>query len=422
MKEELLHMVWKTKRFNLQNLKTTKGETITILNFGFHNYNAGPDFLNATIKISDTTWVGHVEMHTSASDWLRHKHHLDPAYNNVILHVVYNDDAIAITMCEQTIPTLVLKNRIENRVIDEYQRLLLNADWVPCAAQFDKINPTKLEIYLERMLIERLENKCKIISQYLANSKNDWEYVCYKLIIKYLGLKVNSEAFEMLSDKVPYSLLVKNRTSVSMLESLLFGQAGLLHKAPDLYTQSLKKEYLYLQKKHALEPMTGIEWRFARMRPSNFPSIRVAQIAALYFKTPKIFNAIIRHPSIATFKEILNICLHEYWDTHYIPGKPSNPKQKHLGLQTVHLIIINAYIPLVFTYAKIKGDVLLKETAIDLYRKLPKEKNVIIDNWKALGVKISNSASSQALIELKMQYCNKLKCLNCPIGQDILFK
>lgn len=422
MKEELLHMVWKTKRFNLHNLKTTHNEVITILNFGFHNHNAGPDFLNAKIKISDTTWVGHIEMHTSASEWIRHKHHIDPAYNNVILHVVYNNDAIVKTKNHQTLPTLILKGRIENKIIDEYERLLLNSDWIPCAAQFAKINPFKLEVYLESMLVERLEEKCKVISNYLEYSKNDWEHVCFKLIIKYLGLKVNSEAFEMLSGKTPYSLLIKNNQSLAALESLLFGQAGLLLKTPDRYTQNLKKEYLYLQKKYKLSPMTGVEWRFARMRPSNFPSIRIAQLAALYFKTSKIFNSIIRQPSIVTFKKILDITLHQYWDHHFIPGKPSKSRQKNLGQQTIHLIIINAFIPLIFTYAKIKDDASLKEMAIDLYRKLPKEKNVIIENWKKLGVKISSSATSQSLIQLKMQYCNKLKCLNCPIGQDILFK
>ena len=242
------------------------------------------------------------------------------------------------------------------------------------------------------------------------------------MILKYFGLKVNDDAFEALSEKLPHSLLIKYHTQKVQSEAILMGQAGLLHKTPDKYTLKLKKEYEFMQKKHNLQPMTGVEWRFARMRPSNFPTLRIVQVAALYHKTPKIFNQLISQPSIKKFKEILAVTLSEYWNKHYIPGRPSKPKVKNLGAQATRLIIINAFIPLIFTYGMTKGDQKYKDIAVNLYRQLPKEKNVIIDNWKNLGINAVSAAETQALIQLKMQYCNLHKCLNCHIGQDILFK
>jgi len=422
MKEELLHLVWKLKRFNLHNMLTTSGEAIKIINFGNHNHNAGPDFLNATVKIGMQTWIGHIEMHTSASEWISHKHQFDPAYNSVILHVVYENNAIVKTQSGQTIPTLILKDRIEESLITEYQNLLLNTDWVPCAKHIRKANVFKVNLFLERLLIERIETKCQPILKYLKKTKNNWEYVCYKMILKYFGLKVNSEAFETLSEKLPHSLLIKYHTSKLKSEAILMGQAGLLHKTPDYYTQKLEKEYKFIQKKHNLQPMTGVEWRFARMRPSNFPTLRIVQVAALYQETPKIFSRLTSEPNLKSFKKILDISLDEYWDKHYIPGKISKPKIKKLGEQTKRLIIINAFIPLIFTYGMTKGDQKFKDIAVNLYRQLPKEKNVIIDNWKKLGINAESAAETQALIQLKTQYCNQHKCLSCHIGQDILFK
>jgi len=422
MKEELLHLVWKLKRFNLHNLQTINGETIKIINFGNHNHNAGPDFLNATIKIGNQTWVGHVEMHTLASEWTAHKHQFDPAYNNVILHVVYENNAIVKTQNGNQMPTLILKDRIEKSLIYDYQRLLLNPDWIPCAQQLHKANTFKINMFLEGLLIERLEAKCQPIINYLKISKNNWEYVCYKMILKYFGLKVNKEAFETLSEKLPHSLLIKYHLRLIQCEAILLGQAGLLHSPNDNYTQKLKKEYDFMRKKHNLQPMVGVEWRFARMRPSNFPTLRIVQVAALYHKTPKIFNQIVANPTLKEFEEILTITLSKYWNQHYIPGKPSKNRIKKLGKQAIKLIIINAFIPLLFTYGISKGNQKIKDLAIDLYRQLPKEKNVIIENWKKLGLNIESAAETQALIQLKMQYCNKYKCLSCQIGQDILFK
>ena len=422
MKEELLHLVWKLKRFNLSQLKTTQGDDIAIIQSGTHNQDAGPDFLNATIRIANTTWVGHVEMHLSSSDWNKHNHQYDPAYNSVILHVVFEDNAIVKTQSGQILSTLVLKGRIEESLIKDYQHLIVNSEWVPCASQIFKVDTIKLDLFLERLLIERLENKCLIIRQYLEHSKNDWEYVCYKLIMKYFGLKVNNEAFETLGNKLPHSLLIKNSASLFKAESILFGQAGLLQNARDQYTKELKKEYQFIQKKFGLTPMTGVEWRFARMRPFNFPTIRIAQLASIYYNTPKVFSKILDNPTYKDFKKIFHVRLSSYWDKHYIPGKSSKAKEKTIGDQTVQLIVLNAFIPLIFTYGLIKENQYLKDLAVDLYRQLPKEKNVIIENWKKLGVITQSAAETQALIQLKTQYCDHYKCLNCQIGQDILFK
>lgn len=421
MKEELLHAIWKLKRFSHNRLKTTRNEKIKIVDYGHHNFNAGPDFLNATIKIGKTTWVGHVEIHIKSTDWNKHKHQFDPNYNNVILHVVYEDDGGIISESGSTIPTLALKNRIDLSLLNRYHKFLINPDWVPCVKNIHQVDELKKTIYLQRLLIERLENKSEVISQYLKMTNNDWEYVCYKLLLKYLGLKVNQGAFEQLSIAAPYKLLSKNNQTLNRCEALLFGQAGMLN-SNDEYLSSLNKEYLFLKTKHKLVPMGGLEWRFARMRPSNFPSIRIAQLANIYYKNPKMFRNIIENPSIKSMLNLLSVSTSSYWDTHYVPGKTSKYSKKMLGKQTAYSIIINAFVPLLFSYGKIKMIEKLKQIALEIYTQLPSEKNVIIDNWKKLGFNAGSAAETQALIQLKMQYCDRIKCLQCQIGQDILFK
>jgi len=426
MKEDLIHLVWKMKKFNLQDLKTAEGETILIKNFGFHNHDAGPDFLNAEIKIGDKTWHGSVEMHVRASEWQTHKHQHDKAYNNVILHVVYKNDKAVYNANGLPLATLVLENRITQNTIYNYDKLKSSLTWVPCANQLKQYllrqeDKFKNNVFLERLLVERLETKSKRVLALLDENKNDWEDVLYKMLVKYLGLKVNGEAFAQLTKSTPYKLLLKTYDSILKTEALLMGQAGILEKGKDEYVKTLKTEYDFLKHKHQLTPMSGVEWKFSRMRPVNFPSIRIAQIASLYHTNPQLFNSVINIDDYSSLIELLKAEASTYWDTHYIPGKESKKKVKKIGAQAQHTLIINAIVPIIFAYGIKTNDQTKKDLALKILESVPSEKNKIIENWDQHGILSDSAGQSQALLELKSNYCDQFKCLNCNIGRAILF-
>ncbi len=421
MKEELLHYLWQTKSFDLADLETTEGETVSLIKFGTHNANAGPDFLNGQVRIGDTLWSGHIEIHTLASHWRNHRHHNDIAYNNVILHVVYENDSPILNANNQAIPTIELKNRFPFSYIDDHLKLISSLSWIPCADHLSQIDQSKVPFFLERLLVNRLEEKCKRISELCKSTKNDWEEVLYKLLLRYLGLKINSDGFQRLSEVLPYSILKKQAESIQQKESLLFGQADLL-SGNDSYFQELKKEYKHQQNKYKLTPMRGVEWLFAKLRPANFPTIRIAQIAALYHKTPSLFSEIIAAKSLTELEELFEISASTYWDTHYIPEKTSTKRKKKIGKTTKQILIINVVAPLIFAYATAKDDEPLKEKALDLLYQLPSENNNIIRRFSQMALKAESAAQSQALIELKTNYCDRQQCLSCQIGQQIIFQ
>jgi len=420
MKEELLHQVWKTKRFDLQKLITEDGEKLVIHHFGLHNSNAGPDFLDARITIGTTLWAGHVEMHLKASDWNRHGHQTDPSYGNVILHVVYENDKPILTSKQQTIPTLVLKNRISESYIRNYNALVGGLTWIPCAEQLKALEYAGLPFFLERVLVDRLESKTSRIKKLLEESTNNWEAVLFKMIMRYMGLKVNGAAFETLAAGLDFDVFKKQET-LELKESILLGQAGLLN-ANDDYTATLASKYAHQKNKYKLMPMSGVEWKFSRLRPANFPTLRLAQIAALYDKTIKLFNSIIHAENAQALKALLQVKASSYWDMHYIPGKQSTvSKVKKIGETTQQVVLINAFIPLIFAYGRAVDDERIRNRALDLLGEVKVEKNAIVKGWRALGIKADSAAHSQALIELKTNYCSAFQCLNCQIGQQIIF-
>lgn len=421
MKEDLLHLVWKLKKFDFHNLETTDGTSVVISKFGFHNHNAGPDFLNGEVIIGDTKWVGHIEMHVNASEWKEHKHHLDKAYNNVILHVVYNNDAIIYNENGMTIPTLILQDRISDQTLSNYENLSKNLDWIPCEKSLHKVDKSKFNIFLEKVLIERLEDKCLRVMTILDHNKNDWEDTLYKLLFKYLGLKVNASAFEQLAHVTPYKVFKKVSPNVKRTEALLLGQAGLLNESKDSYISELYKEYMHMQVKFDLISMTGVEWKFARLRPVNFPTIRMAQLAMMYHQNPQLFSKIIDVSSIDEIRSLLEVTASSYWDKHYILEKETEERKKKVGIQTQDLIIINVIVPLLFSYGIRLSDDRYKEKAIDILRSLKSENNNIIRKWKSLKIHSKSAYESQALIQLKSKYCKQFQCLSCQAGQDILF-
>ena len=421
MKEDLIHLVWKLKKLDFNNLTTTDGVSLQIKKFGFHNKNAGPDFLNGEIIIGDTTWVGHIEMHINASDWTKHKHQHDKAYNNVILHVVYNDDEKIVNQSGQHIPTLVLNGRISQQTLDNYGKLSQNLDWVPCAKSIHKVDEIKKSIFLEKVLIERLQDKCNRINTILSHTQNDWEGSLYRLLLKYFGLKINGNAFEQLAHVTPYNYIKKLSDKSAALEALLMGQAGLLNGESDDYIKQLRIDYNHYKTKFDLIPMTGVEWRFSKLRPANFPPIRIAQIAQLYNKSPQLFNEILNVATVKDIYTLLDVTASDYWSTHYLPGKLSESKPKKMGQLTKELIIINVVVPLLFSYGQKIGNNLYKDKAISLLENVKTENNSIIREWKKLGMKASSASDSQSLLQLKNEYCSNFNCLNCQIGQTILF-
>lgn len=418
MVEELLQYIWKTKRINLLNLSTTDGEALTILEYGIHNHNAGPDFINGKIKINETTWVGHIEIHVKSSEWNAHKHQNDEAYNNVILHVVNENDKDIQNKNGQAIPTLEIKDRYDPSLLKHYSHLMMNQSWVPCAGQLPQTDKKGLPFFLERLVTDRLIRKGEQIAALLKDSKNDWEEVLYKTIMRYLGLKVNGGALARLAEVMPLSTLRKQESLIQK-ESALFGQAGLL-KSQDDYFVTLEREYKHQKHKYNLQSMTGVEWRFSRLRPANFPTIRIAQVAALYHQKPQLFNEVISNPSYEQLSHLLEVKASEYWDNHYSPGKAGATKVKKIGLATKDLLIINAFAPILFAYGMAKSAEEIKVKAIDLLARTKPEQNSIIREWRNLGVIADSANQSQALIELKTNYCNMQKCLRCHIGQQII--
>ena len=421
MKEDLIHLVWKLKKFDFNKLTTTDGEKLQIKKFGFHNKNAGPDFLNGEIIVGDTKWVGHIEMHINSSDWNKHKHQDDKAYNNVILHVVYNEDTKIINQSGQQIPTLILNDRISQHTINNYEKLSQNLDWIPCAKSISKVDDIKKVIFLEKVLIERLQKKCARIYEILDHTHNDWEGTLYRLLLKYFGLKVNGSAFEQLAHVTPYPYIKKLSDKSIALEALLLGQAGLLSNPSDQYISQLRTEYNHYKNKYQLVPMTGVEWRFSKLRPANFPPIRIAQIAQLYHKSPQLFNDILKAKNINDIYIMLDVTASDYWTTHYLPGKTSESKTKKIGQSTKELIAINVVVPLLFSYGQKTDNDIYKDKAISLLENIKAENNSIIREWKGLGMKTKSAFDSQSLIQLKNEYCNNFNCLNCQIGQTILF-
>ncbi len=421
MKEELLHYVWRMQRFDCTNLFTTQGQKINILRFGEYNRHAGPDFTDARIQLDDTLWAGNVEMHLKASDWLRHGHQNDTAYQNVILHVVLENDQPIQHPSGEDIPCLELKSRIPNKVANTYQRLLHNEHWIPCQQLLHQTPDITRQLWLDRLSIERLEKRCAWIKAILTDKKQDWEACLYQSLARSFGMKVNSEPFEQLARITPLSLIRKHKHNIWQLEALLLGQAGLLAgDFEEAYPLKLQREYKFLAHKYGLQAMPTTLWKFLRMRPANFPSLRIAQFALLLHQSEHLFSKLLSVQHLKEVEGMFELELSNYWQTHYVLNKPSVKKRKNLGKSTIHLFIINTLAPLLFLYGKEKDQSSFCDKAIQLLEAIPAENNHIIAAWEKLGFSPVSSYQSQALLELKNQYCNHKKCLSCGIGTAIL--
>lgn len=420
MKEEFLHYLWQYQLFNKKELTSTKGISILVQKTGNHNTNSGPDFSNAKLTIGKQVWAGNIEIHLKSSDWYVHNHEKDPAYDNVILHVVWKDDMAIFRSNNTPICTLELKGLVPKELLHNYQQLFQNnTKWIACENNLENIAQFHIDNWLERLYIERLEQKSIYITDLLSKETNHWEAVLFKLLAKNYGLKINATSFAAMADSVNFNIIRKEKNKQENLEALLMGQSGLLSKDyDDVYYNNLKQLYRYQKEKYKLET-SKINVAFFRLRPPNFPTIRISQLANLYVNRVNLFQDLMQENKLENLYRVLNSQTSGYWDTHYSFDKESRKRIKKTTKSFLDLLIINTIIPLKFSYQKHLGS-LNFEPLLKLIREVKPEKNSIINKFKQLGIDSQDALQSQALLELKNNYCDKQKCLQCQIGASLL--
>jgi len=419
MTEEFLHYIWQYRLYH-PDLKLQSGEQVEILNPGVHNSNSGPDFFNAKIRIGSTIWAGNVEIHIFSSDWKRHNHQHDLNYDNVILHVVWRDD-LPVTRNDGTvIPSLELDGLYSENAWKQYLGFMNTRQGIPCGSLISGVDPFTRNAWFDRVLVERLERKALYVEHILSLTNNDWAHTFYRLLARNMGFKLNNQAFEMLAQSLPYPFLAKHSDNLLQVEAMVFGQAGLLAGSfTDDYPKQLKKEFEFLKKKFDLTPIDAHLWRFMRLHPGNFPTLRLAQFAAIIHHSGIIIGQLFSS-GIATYRQLFGASASDYWNTHYTFGKSSPSKPKTLGQSSIDLLIINLVAPMLVAYGRWKNDTSMIEKAVDLLVQLKPENNTFIRKWTESGIAADSAASSQALIELKTQYCDSKKCLSCSIGNTLL--
>jgi len=419
MNEALFQFIWQYSLYNPVDLQTTEGERVTVLHPGKRNTNAGPDFDEARLRIGDTILVGNVELHVKAGDWKKHKHSSDKRYQNIILHVVYEND---VQEYEGPFAKVELKRHIPSYVIAQYTDLIQTTQPIPCAAQLPKVSAIIKESWLSRLLAERWEQKLGEWKDLLEKSAGDWRSLLYWRIAANFGFKVNATPFLLLAQSLPVNILAKHKDNLHQIEALLFGQAGMLQKTfTEAYPNSLKAEYDYLKQKYKLKPISEHLWKFMRMRPPNFPTVRIAQFAALVHKSLHLFSQIIEKGKVEEIKPLLQAEASEYWNTHYrFDDQQERSYPKALGEESVDGIIINTIAPVQFLYAHYHGQRDDQEKALQLLSSVKAEQNSIVASWTQHNWQPENALQSQALIQLFNNYCGSKRCLECAVGLNII--
>jgi len=422
MTESFLQFVWKNKLFDTEKLCTAQGAKIEVIDTGEHNTHAGPDFINVKIKVDKTIWAGCAEIHVRASDWDKHNNSRDKAYNNVILHLVKDLDREILRENGEPIFASILV--YDKRYLNAYLQLYHNQMWVPCQKEIKAISPFILRQWLGRILVERLEKKSEYIITSLKANKNNWEETFYQMMARNFGLHVNAQPFEMLAKSIPLNVLAKHKDNLMQIEALLFGQAGLLNenKEHDGYNIQLQKEYKFLRKKYHLSPMDKHLWKFLRLRPVNFPTIRLSQFACLINKSSALFSKLLECKQPEEVRQLLRVSTSEYWRNHYTFGKTTKVGARNLGSPTIDIIIINTIVPFLFIYGRQRNIESYVDKSLQLLESLKPENNVIIRNWAMAGITAENAFYSQALIQLKNEYCKFRKCLDCQVGNSMIMK
>ncbi len=419
MNESLLQFIWQHSLYNATALHTLSGERITVIHPGYLNTDAGPDFSRAKIKIGDTLLVGNVEIHVYSADWYKHGHQHDAAYASLALHVVYEHNSEKLP---EGIPLLELKNSIDATTIARYADLTAAGPGIPCAGQLHNVKDITREAWLSRLLAERWEQKLQEWQVMLTNSMDDWRNLLYWRLAANFGFRTNAAPFLMLARSLPLNVATRHRGDLMQLEALFFGQAGMLSEDfTDDYPRELQREYDYLKKKYQLKPLQAGQWKFLRMRPANFPTIRIAQYAALVHQSVHLFSQIIEASSVADIKPLLNVRASAYWDDHYtFDAQVQKPVPKKLGVTSVENIVINTIAPIQFLYASRHGQSQQQEKALSLLETVPAEHNSIISKWQETGWSPADAGQSQAMLQLYNNYCSKKRCLECAVGLALM--
>ena len=422
MTEAFLQYVWQHQLLE-GDLRTTDGQPIVVERAGVLNRDAGPDFFNAQVRVGGTLWVGNVEVHVKASDWNLHHHSADRAYDNVVLHVVYESDtAITLQNCH-TLATLELSRNIPDMVWANYDALMDPPKplAIPCMDRLRDVPQPLVHTYMERLTLERIEQKCDTVRRLLNESRGNWEQCCYWLLAHYFGGRVNSFPFELLAKSTDQNLLARWRDKPQRIEALLMGQAGLLSGYfADEYPRQMQSDYEALRQGASLTPIAGYLWKFFRIRPYGYPTIRISQFAQLVCQSRNLFAHLLETPDAKALQQFFDVCASSYWDNHYQFDKPSPGKPKQVGHNFVNVLIINAWVPLLFEYGNQHDMQQYKDQAVDILQHLPSEDNQIVSRWSSAGIKADNAAQSQALIQLYNNYCNHRECLRCQVGYKII--
>lgn len=423
MTEAFLHYLWRHQMLT-KGLTATGGQPIIVQRPGELNGDAGPDFFNAHLTIDGVEWVGNIEVHLRTSDWNAHRHSSDKAYNNIILHVVYEHDS-EIVLENGVVPvTLELKHFIHPALVANYDALMVptDGDAVPCAQRLPQVPPFIVNSYMDRLAVERIEAKSAVVRRLLEESRGGWEQTCYWLMAHYFGGKVNALAFELLAKATDQRLLARWKDDPRRVEALLMGQAGLLEGYfEDDYPRQLQADYEALRAGAALTPIASYLWRLFRLRPSAFPTIRISQFANFVSQTSNLFSTLLDITDMRRMEALFNCRAADYWNNHYHFDRPVEKSSvKHVGRMQADLLIINAWIPLLFVYGELKGQPRYKEQALALLQQLPAENNRVVRQFQTAGLQPGNALQSQALIQLKNNYCTGRRCLECRLGHSII--
>ena len=417
--EQLLHYVWKHKIFPLKELKTTTGQQVEVIDTGLANTDAGPDFFNAKLKLDGVLWIGNIEIHERSSDWFKHGHHADAGYNSVILHIASEIDMEISRSNGERIPQIQLI--CPEAVRTNYKELLETDSYPPCYRIIPSLPPFTAHSWMTALQMERFEQKATLLNERLKRCQGNWEDAFFITLARNFGFGLNGDAFETWAHRLPFRAVDKHRNDLFQIEAIFFGQAGILEDSDgDGYYLRLKKEYTYLQHKFGLIPMDASLWRFLRLRPANFPHIRIAQLACLYHRAYGLLSRIMETETLQGVRDILKGGTSEYWLTHYTFGGSSPSRQKSLSNTSLDLLIINTVVTFLYAYGLHKGNRVLCARAGSFLEELKAENNYITRMWEQCGMKASNAADSQALIQLKKEYCDKKKCLYCRIGYEYL--
>lgn len=420
MNERLLQFIWQFRYYNQSSLHTADDKPLQILHPGTLNLNSGPDFSGARIKIGDTIWAGNIELHVYASDWRRHKHSSNKSYSNIILHVVWVNDEMLLDSNHHPVATLEMQSLVAKITLQRFEHLMHTADEIPCAFALPVLNEVGWLSWKERLAAERLQQKSGLIMQWLKEYNNNWEEVFWISLCRSFGMKVNAELFEQIAKSVPVNLLGKHKNQIHQLEALLLGQAGLLNKDfEDDYAILLKREYKFLSKKYGLKTLNK-QPDFLRMRPSNFPTLRLAQLAMLVYRSNHLFSKVRSAQKLNEILQWFDVTANDFWHYHYTLNDEASYKQKSVGRSFIQHIIINGIVPVLFAYAFHKNENAWRERSLNWLMELQPELNIITRQWKKYNVDNKNALHSQALIHLKNSYCNKKKCLECAIGVKLL--